>query len=126
MTGPRQDLGRWGEAVAAAFLRKQGYRIVEQNFTCPLGEIDIVARQGERLVFVEVKTKAVAGILPPRYSVDRSKQRQIVRVSRWYLKEKKASRARCRFDVVEVIGSGSGRPDKLTHLPGAFRVDPRR
>ncbi|MDP8236524.1 MAG: YraN family protein [Candidatus Erginobacter occultus] len=122
MTKARQDLGKWGEAAAVRHLEREGWEIVEQNYTCPRGEIDIVARQGERLVFVEVKTKTAAGHLPPRYSVNRRKQGQIIRVARWYLKEKKLSRPRCRFDVVEVIGSGAGLPEKLTHLPGAFRV----
>lgn len=123
MTRARLDLGKWGEASAVRYLKKEGWEIVELNYTCRLGEIDIIARQGERLVFVEVKTKTVAGHLPPRYSVNHRKQEQIIRVARWYLKEKKASRARSRFDVIEVVGLGNGRPEKLVHLPGAFRVE---
>jgi len=122
MTKERLSLGKWGEAAAARLLEKKGCKIVERNYACPRGEIDIIARQGERLLFVEVKTKTAGEHLPPRYSVNRRKQGQIIRVARWYLKEKKASRARCRFDVVEVVGSGSGRPEKITHLPGAFRA----
>ncbi len=122
MTRERQSLGKWGEEAAVRHLEGEGLEIVERNYACPRGEIDIVARQGDRLIFVEVKTKAAAEHLPPRYSVNRRKQGQIIRTARWYLKEKKASRARCRFDVVEVIGSGSGRPEKLIHLPAAFRV----
>jgi putative endonuclease len=122
MTRERQNLGKWGEEEAARYLEGQGLEIVERNYSCPRGEIDLVARQGERLVFVEVKTKTAVEHLPPRYSVNRRKQGQIIRTARWYLKEKKLSRPRCRFDVVEIIGSGAGRPEKLTHLPGAFRV----
>lgn len=123
MTRERLNLGKWGEDEAARYLKKRGFEIVERNYGCPRGEIDLVARQGERLVFVEVKTKTAAGRLLPRYSVDRRKQGQIIRAARWYLKAQEASRTRCRFDVVEVIGSGSGRPEKITHLPGAFRVE---
>ncbi len=122
MTRERQSLGKWGEEAAVRHLEGEGLEIVERNYACPRGEIDIVAREGDRLVFVEVKTKTLAEHLPPRYSVNRRKQGQIIRTARWYLKEKKASRARCRFDVVEVIGSGAGRPERLTHLPAAFRV----
>lgn len=122
MTRERLNLGEWGEGAAVRFLEKKGLTIVERNYTCPRGEIDIVAREGDRLLFVEVKTKTSGERIPPRYSVNRRKQGQIIRAARWYLKEKKASRARCRFDVVEVIGSGAGKPEKLIHIPGAFRA----
>ncbi len=122
MTRERQNLGKWGEEEAARYLEGKGMEIVERNYSCPRGEIDLVARQGERLVFVEVKTKTAVEHLPPRYSVNRRKRGQIIRTARWYLKEKQLSRPRCRFDVVEIIGSGTGLPEKLTHLPGAFRV----
>ena len=122
MTRERQSLGKWGEEAAVRLLEGGGLEIVERNYACPRGEIDIVAREGDRLVFVEVKTKTLGEHLPPRYSVNRRKQGRIIRAARWYLKERKASRARCRFDVVEVIGSGAGRPEKVTHLPAAFRA----
>ena len=122
MTRERQSLGKWGEEAAVRLLEGAGLEIVERNYTCPRGEIDIVVREGDRLVFVEVKTKTALEHLPPRYSVNRRKQGRIIRVARWYLKERKASRARCRFDVVEVIGSGAGRPEKIIHLTAAFRA----
>ncbi len=82
MTEERLALGRWGEEQAAKFLRKKRFKIVERNFTCRLGEIDIIARDKDSLVFVEVKTKFGPGHPPPRYSVNLRKQRQIIRVAK--------------------------------------------
>ncbi len=121
MTEERLSLGRWGEDRAARFLRRKRFKILERNYTCPLGEIDIIARQKERLVFIEVKTKTGGESPAPRYSVNRRKQRQIVRTARYYLKGCGDPNVKCRFDVVEIIAGDRRRPEKITHLPGAFR-----
>ena len=122
MTEERLSLGRWGEDQAAKFLRKKRFKIVERNFTCRLGEIDIIARDKDSLVFVEVKTKSGHGHPPPRYSVNQRKQRQIIRVAKCYLKRLVSPDIRCRFDVVEIIAGGGKRPEKIVHLVGAFRI----
>lgn len=122
MTEERLSLGRWGEDQAAKYLRKKRFQIVERNFTCRLGEIDIIARNKDCLVFVEVKTKSGSDHPVPRYSVNLRKQRQIVRVARYYLKQLGSQDVRCRFDVIEIIAGGGKRPEKIVHLPGAFRV----
>ena len=122
MTEERLLLGKWGEDQAAKYLRKKRFQIVERNFTCPLGEIDIIAREKDRLIFVEVKTKALHDHLLPRYSVNPRKQRQIIRVARYYLKGTGNSNVRCRFDVVEIIAGPGKHPEKIVHLPGAFRA----
>jgi len=122
MTEERLALGKWGEDQAAKFLRKKRFKIVERNFTCRLGEIDIIARDKDSLVFVEVKTKFGPGHPPPRYSVNLRKQRQIIRVAKYYLKQLVSPDVRCRFDVVEIIAGEGKRPEKIVHLVGAFRV----
>ena len=122
MTQERLSLGRWGEEQAARYLRKKRFKIVERNFTCRLGEIDIIAREKDSLVFVEVKTKSGHGHPPPRYSVNQRKQRQIIRVAKCYLKKLVRPDVRCRFDVIEIIAGSGKRPEKIVHLVGAFRI----
>ena len=122
MTEERLSLGRWGEDQAVKYLRKKRFKIVERNFTCRMGEIDIIARDKDSLVFVEVKTKSGHAHPPPRYSVNRRKQRQIIRVAKFYLKQMVSPGLRCRFDVIEIIAGGGRRPEKIVHLVGAFRV----
>ena len=122
MTEERLLLGRWGEDQAVKYLRKKRFKIIERNFTCRLGEIDIIARDKDFLVFVEVKTKSGSGHPPPRYSVNQRKQRQIIRVAGYYLKRLDNPAVRCRFDVIEIIAGEAKRPEKIVHLPGAFRV----
>ncbi len=122
MTEERLSLGRWGEDQAARYLRKKRFKIVERNFTCRLGEIDIIARDKDSLVFVEVKTKSGPGHPPPRYSVNQRKQRQIIRVAKCYLKRLDNPEPRCRFDVIEIIAGSGKHPEKIVHLVGAFRI----
>ncbi len=122
MTYQTKELGRWGEDWAARFLKKKRYRIVERNYRCRLGEIDIVARWKDTLVFVEVKTRRDEEDIPPQYSVNRRKQRQIIRTAHVYLKEHYLSGERCRFDVVAIVAGDGKKPQEIRHLPGAFRL----
>ncbi|MEA1927845.1 MAG: YraN family protein [Candidatus Auribacterota bacterium] len=122
MTVERLSLGKWGENEAAKYLRKKRFKIVQRNFTCRLGEIDIIARKKDHLVFVEVKTKSSSAPPAPRYSVNLRKQRQIIRVARYYLKGRGEQNPRCRFDVIEIIAGEGKRPEKIVHLVGAFRI----
>ena len=113
-------LGQWGEQEAVRFLRKAGYRVLERNVRTPLGEIDIVARQGGVLVFVEVRTRRGAeGICRALESVDAGKQRRLDRLALWYLKEKNLSGCRARFDVVAVCQDAKG--SSATLIRDAFQ-----
>jgi putative endonuclease len=122
MTYATNQLGRWGEERAARFLKKKRYKIVERNYRCRLGEIDIIARWRETLVFVEVKTRRDEEDIPPRYSVNRRKQLKIIRTARVYLKEHYLSGRKCRFDVVAIVAGDGKKPREIRHFPGAFRV----
>ena len=97
----RRLIGMEGEAVARRFLKGLGFRIVEENFVCPLGEIDLIAKDGEILVFVEVKARRSARFGTPAESVHARKQRQILRVAEAYLRERRL-KVPCRVDVVAV------------------------
>ena len=97
------DLGRKGELWACRYLKKEGYRILERNYTTKVGEIDIIAEEQGVLVFVEVKTRLNDAYGLPREAVDRGKQHKIIRVAQMYLLRLPRLPV-CRFDVVEVYG----------------------
>ena len=121
MTRERLTLGRWGEDIAARYLRKKGMKILGRNVRSPVGELDIVAQHGRTLVFVEVKTRRGTSHGHPQEAVGATKQRQIMRAAQWYLAERKLDRLQPRFDVVAVRGDGE--LADIEHFPGAFDVD---
>jgi len=109
----RRALGEQGEAWAAAYLEREGYRLVAANFTIPVGrnlrgavvnaEIDLVAYDGPTLCFIEVKTRASDWFAPPQSNVGRRKQRQITRAARAYRQMLGLEGEPYRFDVVTVV-----------------------
>jgi len=99
--GDSMKLGEKGEGLAVKFLKKKGYRIVEQNYKSNIGEIDIIALDGSVLVFIEVKTRESIGFGLPFESVDRRKRRKIANVALSYLK-RFDDLPPCRFDVVSI------------------------
>ena len=115
----RDKEGRFGERIARWRLILSGYRIIEVNYRTRYGEIDIVAWDGDDLVFVEVKTKSSREYGPPEESVDERKQRKITRMALMYLTERAAGDdTACRFDVVTVDLSGI--LPKVRVIPNAF------
>lgn len=101
----RRTLGKEYEDRAAAFLESRGYKILERNFSSPGGEIDLIARDGRYLVFVEVKYRADASRGNPLEAVGPAKQERIRRTAAWYLMKKgMAQDVPCRFDVVGILG----------------------
>lgn len=112
-SSPGIELGKLGEAYAAAYLEQRGYRIVAANFTLPVGrnlrgtvvnnEIDLVAYDGETLCFVEVKTRASDWFALPQVNVDLRKRRQIARAARAYRRMFELDNEAYRFDVVTVV-----------------------
>ena len=104
----RLAFGRRGEDEAVRFLKKNGYRIIERNYRCRHGEVDIVAMDGKTLTFVEVKTRANDSFGSPAGSVDARKQRHITLASMHYIAEKSLGEVQARFDVVSVEVTGEG------------------
>ena len=123
MTDPRQALGRRGEAAARTHLERRGVRIVVENFTCPAGEIDLVGRTRDTLIFIEVKTRKSRAFGPPQLAVHRRKQRQIVRTAEWYLAEQRMSDVACRFDVVAVTFSEGEEAPRIDWVQDAFPAE---
>ena len=94
--------GEEGEKIAAAYLKKNGYRIIEINFRCSIGEIDIVAKEKNDLVFVEVKTRKSTELGYPEQAVGIRKQKKMSQLALWYLQKRKIADTNARFDVVAV------------------------
>ena len=94
--------GAIGEKIAHAFLKRKGYRVIASNYRTPLGEIDLIARKGSTLVFVEIKTRTTSSLGPPFLSVTWKKQRHIVQSALVYLKKHGLVDSDWRVDVVSV------------------------
>ena len=94
--------GKEGEKIAAAYLKKNGYRIIEINFRCSIGEIDIVAKEKDDLVFIEVKTRKSIELGYPEQAVGIRKQKKMSQLALWYLQKRKIANTNARFDVVAV------------------------
>jgi len=99
----KKELGKKGEEVALRFLKKNGYRLIEQNYVCKMGEMDIIAREKDTLVFIEVKTRTSREFGPPQLAVNVWKQRQLSKVALNYLNEKRLKEVKARFDVVAIL-----------------------
>lgn len=108
------ELGRWGEDLAASHLRHQGYDVVDRNWRCEHGEIDLVVRRGPLVVFCEVKTRRSDAHGSPAEAVDRRKQVRIRRLAAAWLAAHDIRRVDVRFDVVAVTGV------RLVHIEAAF------
>ncbi len=122
----KKDIGTVGERAAARFLRREGYRIIAQNRHCGRNELDLVAKNKESIVFVEVKTLTFADknevYLRPAMKVDAGKRRRTAEAARDYLREK-PTKLCPRLDVIEVyLDKATLKPFKITHIPDAFSV----
>jgi putative endonuclease len=126
---PRPDhlvAGEWGEKQAEKLLRRKGYKLLGRRVRIgDRDELDLVARHGNVLVFVEVKTRATEDFGKPVDAIDRDKERSLERAALAYMRRIKERPPYFRFDVVEVIGSrGAGRPE-IRHLEDAIEMRSR-
>ena len=117
--------GKRGERAARLFLRLRGYRILERNFLCPLGEIDIVALKRGVIVFVEVRTRQEGSLVDPIESINDRKLARIVDAARYYLLVRRKRDTLCRFDFISVRTGGSLRK-RIRHYRDAFRTTDER
>ncbi len=120
MSNSSQLFGQRAEAAAAHFLHSRGYTILEQNFSTRYGEIDIVARHGEVLVFVEVKARRGLCWGSPREAVNRLKQQKVIATASHYMKQHGIQDIRIRFDVVAMVEQRGSFVFEL--IPNAFQV----
>lgn len=113
--------GELGEVQALRFLEKKGFRILAQNFRAERGEIDLIALDGDTLVFIEVKLSSQKCFGPPELRVNKRKQRQLAKIAQAYLESHSVPFNECRFDVVAIESSRD--QCKISHIKDAFWVD---
>lgn len=114
----KQAFGKKGEEIAVKYLEKNNYKIVEKNFSCRQGEIDIIAHDllANELVFVEVKSRNNFSYGSPADSVNFNKQKHIIKVAEYFLFKHKICNTAIRFDVIEIFGENF----EVSHIKQAF------
>lgn len=121
MSGARKKLGAWGESLAASHLEEQGYEILERNWRCKRGEIDLVAEAGTLLVFVEVKTRRGRAMGTPEEGLTTRKAQKLMDLAQIYLYENEIEERTWRIDLVAVELSRQGKLLRCEHIPNAVR-----
>lgn len=119
MKDTRRALGKLGERLAADHLRQHGYSIREVNYRCPVGEMDIIATEGECLVFVEVRTRRGRELGTPEESITSAKQTKLVEVAQTYLQEREETATDWRIDVVAVELTTGGKLQRVELIRNA-------
>lgn len=119
---PRKTLGQRGEAAAARYLKRLGYRVVARGHRGHLGELDLVAVDGRTVVFVEVKTRQSADHGQPGEAVDRHKQQRLTRLALSFLKQHGLLEYPARFDIVSITWPDGARRPKIDHIRSAFEA----
>ena len=120
----KKRIGNLGEAMAEVLLVERGYQIIARNFRCKFGEVDIIARKGGVMAFVEVKTRTREHLAPhearPAASVTPEKQRKIIKAAKFFPRNPDKA---MRFDVIEVIYSEGQRKPEINHLISTFNYN---
>ncbi|MDD6785741.1 MAG: YraN family protein [Eggerthellales bacterium] len=119
---PNLDLGKKGEEAAVRFLERHGYQIVERNWRCTAGEADIIALDGDVLVFVEVKTRSNIDKGYPEEAVTKEKRERYERISAYYLRDAEYVDMRFRFDIIAILVLGNNKAN-LRHHINAFGTE---
>ena len=123
MTTQRIQLGQVGEKAAVAFLERHGFNVLKRNFRNKLGEIDIIAKDGDTICFIEVKTRKTDAFGSPFESVTKAKQRKIIHVALSYLKSHGRCEMNVRFDVVSVILGDEEEGPRVEIIKNAFEAN---
>jgi putative endonuclease len=118
----RRWFGTRSERAALRFLRKKGYRIVARNYSCKLGELDLVALDGASVVFVEVRSTATGEVERPAASVDAAKQRRLTQLALHFLQAKKLLNQAARFDVLAISWPTGAKEPTIVHYQNAFEA----
>jgi putative endonuclease len=125
-THPPHALGRHGEQLAHAYLEANGWTVAARNYRFGRREVDLVARRGRMVAFVEVKTRAAEGFGAPEDAVTRLKRREIEAVAREYLWRHRLEDVDVRFDVIAILRGRGRRPLRIEHFEDAWRPDAPR
>ncbi|MDE7379935.1 MAG: YraN family protein [Clostridia bacterium] len=111
--GEKRKLGFWGERKAASFLKKAGYKIIERNYRCPFGEVDIIAEKEDTVAFIEVKTRSSDYFGAPNEAVDNKRKQRYRNCVNFYFAHRQIDFT-VRFDIIEVTKEG------INHIENAF------
>lgn len=113
INGEKRRLGFFGESKAARYLKRSGYKILERNFRCPFGEVDIIAKMGDVTAFIEVKTRTSDNYGAPNEAVDGRRRQRYKNCVRFYFSGREID-CTVRFDIIEVTKAG------INHIENAF------
>lgn len=121
---PKTESGVLGEAFVVQLLKEKGFVVVEQNYSCRFGEIDIIAKDNKYIVFIEVKTRKPKAIVSAPYAVGITKQRKIIKTAMMYLSENSVD-LQPRFDVIEIeyVKLNPFTVSKVNHIENAFMTE---
>ncbi|MCH7843441.1 MAG: YraN family protein [Chloroflexi bacterium] len=119
MATPRGRLGRWGEEHARRYLEGKGYTVSETNYRSRWGEVDIVSRLGEELVFVEVKTRRGIAFGTPEESITAAKSQRLIATAQDYLQKNGLEQSRWRIDLISIHLDETGKLLEVNHLENA-------
>lgn len=117
-----KDIGSYGEAAAVNYLKKLGYRILDKNFRCRTGEIDIIGKYKNYICFIEVKTRYTLSFGTPSEAVSWSKQKKIYKTAEYYIMYKKLYNCAFRFDVIEVLLNELDNNYNINYIENAFQL----
>lgn len=115
-----KELGKFGEEIAAEYLADIGYSIIKRNYRCENGEIDVIAKDNDVIVFIEVKTRRSLKYGIPQSAVTQQKQSQISMVALSYLNQVNAFDSPCRFDVIAITLPPASKELQIEHIQNAF------
>jgi len=123
LLGYKKQVGDKGEKYAEDFLKRKGYNIIQRNYRCKLGEIDIIAEYDNTIVFVEVRTKRTESFGIPQYSITSGKMSRITKTALSYIQEKELFERSCRFDVIAITFPQKSKVPNIEHIENAFELD---
>ncbi len=113
----KKSKGKAAEDKAASFLKSLGYQVIERNFRAKFGEIDIIAKDGNTLVFVEVRSKSYSSFGTPEETISKSKAKKIIKTAQLYIQIKNPSFEDVRFDIISILHNN------ISHIKNAFDMD---
>ncbi|MFD3156545.1 YraN family protein [Haloimpatiens sp. FM7330] len=117
-----KDIGNYGESLAQEYLKKMGYIILDKNFRCKLGELDLIGKDDTFIAFIEVKTRYSNLYGYPCEAVTKSKQFRIYKIAQLYILKKKLFKCNFRFDVVEIILNKNDEKPSIRLIKNAFQL----
>lgn len=117
-----KEIGSYGETLSINYLIRNGYFILDKNYRNRLGEIDIICKKDDILVFIEVKSRYTNTYGSPIESVTYYKQKQIIKISKLYITLKKYTNINIRYDVIEVVFNNKNQLFNINHISDAFRT----